>query len=217
MFNKLLSLSLFSVFAVFASPTYNVKLVNTGNDLTAPGTSYEISPYEMKIDGVNTDVVCIDPFHWSNTNTYTANITNLGSVSSTPDGLSSTYLDNATEYEEEAYLISLAESASASDAQRIEAQVADWNLLYSNAKGSNFVDVTSSSFKPYLQGYDADLTAAAESVGHVNYAEFNIVSQTGQNPSEQEFMFMAPEPGSMALLGSGLFLFGVFARRKTWR
>lgn len=183
-----------------ASPvTQQVTLVNAGvppviaDSVDIDGKTINgvyIGPYTLQINGNDYAAMCIDFFDESHVgDTWNTYVTQVGS-----SNLSNTYHpSDAQEYEEDAYLM---EQILKPNSNRTGIQEAAWDIM---AYG-----ITNSSYK-YLIGDNSYIDAALANYGSMNFAGYEIYSDTVQGKNEeQEFLVCTPEPGSFLMLGLGL-------------
>jgi hypothetical protein len=182
-----------------------------------------ISPYTASVNGVNTTIYCDDfANHVSNGETYTANVTNLGSgnLSLTRYGAISNTLatqsgkgtfDSQQLYEMAAWLTTQFSPNSSAGG---DIQDTIWDLF--NPAGNP-------SVKPPAPSSNAWLFAAETNYSSINASSFSILTNTGATLSGtgqvQEFIMgtnvaQAPEPASMGLLGLGMIFLSIVGRRK---
>jgi PEP-CTERM motif len=165
-------------------------------------------PYLLTFDGSSVLGMCLDDFRGAD-GTWTVNVTSLADPN-----LGNTFLGNSSDvfgyqftstqmYSMEAYLF---QEIIKPNADRANIQLAAWALMdpttLSGVVGSNNTTV---------ENY---LYAAYDNLSTIDTNAFQIL--TDVNGTRQEFITSTPEPGSLALLGAGLFAIGVarFARRK---
>ncbi len=165
-------------------------------------------PYLLTFDGNSILGMCMDDFRGAD-GTWTVNVTSLANPN-----LGNTLLGNSADvfgyqftstqmYSMEAYLF---QEIIKPDADRANIQLAAWSLMdpttLNGVVGSNNTTV---------ENY---LYAAYDNLSTIDTGAFQIL--TDVNGTHQEFMTSTPEPGSLALLGAGLFAVGAaqFFRRK---
>lgn len=209
-------LSFFFLGGLLSATPVNVQLVNAGNPGVVAYGAY-VGPYTLGINGLNAPGMCMDDFIESNVgDTWTANRTDVSSGS-----FSNTYLGDAGSsiggqhysssqvYTAEAYLFSL---ITQNRANRADIQEAAWALMDANTYQTVFHS-TNNSVENYIH-YALDNSSSFDA------SAFSIISKTGTH-SEQEFMVAgvssAPEPGTIALLGSGFLAVGAFRLRRKKR
>jgi hypothetical protein len=165
-------------------------------------------PYLLSFNGTSIVGMCMDDFRGAD-GTWSVNVTSLAN----PD-LGNTLLGNSTDvygyqftstqmYSMEAYLF---EELIKPDSDRADIQLAAWALMdpttLNGVMGSN---------NTTAQNY---MYAAYDNISTIDTGAFQILTDVGG--THQEFMASTPEPGSLALLGGGLFAVGAaqFLRRK---
>ncbi|MGO9317477.1 MAG: PEP-CTERM sorting domain-containing protein [Terracidiphilus sp.] len=178
--------------------TVTLKLVSTGGQKSGGDDVY---PYNLSYNGsaYTIPMMCLSFYdHISDGESWTATITQIA---------------GNTEYEEAAYIFSLASASGASQTTIDEAQWANWDLFETNESHAAFLSGVVPS------NYQSDVTnilnnAAAYVDANPNsslYSEYEVFVPLSGWPSKdgtpQTFIgdSPAPEPGSLVLLGTGMF------------
>ena len=214
----LLVVLLVSCVGLASAGTYSMQFNGPGGNNLGGQYTY---PYQFSINGDgNTYSLMCDTFdrHISNGDQWTASALSVTSLTaSNVGGLQYPGL-GVTGYLEAAYLFNEAVAASKNGNGLAASQInwAVWDLMMKS-------DLSQSSLSPTdeaaVQAYLAGAIAAGpglnpgQFIGDVIYTPTN---QTAAGPQEF-FGFNTPvlsEPGSLSVLGSGLFAFGLLIRRK---
>jgi hypothetical protein len=181
-----------------------VNMVFTGVNGVNDGHFY-VSPYTGTMNGQDVVLFCDDIANEVTFNqAWPANVTNLGTALSTPNGFSDTryggLLNSGTLYQEAAWLTT---QFASNQGDYVNLQYALWNLM--NPGGAP----TNSDEQNWL-------TLAGLNYSSIDPSSFSIVTNiapvyaTGQ---VQEFIVNTPEPGVLALLLCGLLLIAVVLQR----
>ncbi len=159
-------------------------------------------PYFITIaDGPQIPMMCDDYYHQSNIgDTWLANITQL-----TSGDLSNTRFGDLTEYKEAGYLL-----MQVNDGNQLEwgnINFAIWKIFNST------VDMGPTPPGTLGPQYWYDLAQTTD-LSNIDFATVMIVTPSDghTDTGDQEFLFVAPEPGTLVLIASGLI--GLFSQRK---
>lgn len=197
---------------VFTSSVINAATVT----LTSPGVAsavqhlgnedVDVGPHTLTVDGKSFAALCIDFSDRTSLNTtWEASVTRLDSKS-----LNATYHPhNALQYDEAAFLYNRIIKPAISDQDRIDIQDAAWNIFSPSAMAGNL----NSNATAYYN-------AAVKNGTGIMPFEYEIISSLDPiHNRQQEFivgLFPAsvPEPATMALMGAGLAIAGMAARKR---
>ena len=204
----LLVVALFLVPFAYADGTVSMEFtgVNGVHD-----SQYYVSPYYGTMNGSSVVLFCDDIKNdvslWE---TWTANVTNLGTAVNTPGGFantrygglsgSSVYSDPTKAYEEVAWLTT---QFANNPGDYVSLQYAIWDIMNPGSEPTTYGDV------------QTWLNDAAADYQNIDPYHFEIVTNVGPlcltGPGQvQEFIVQTPEPGTLALLLCGLLALAAF-------
>ena len=216
-----------------------------GSPVLSPDGTYYESPYSGTVNGVLQRLNCVDFFHDVVVGeVWTANTINLGDALTHPSLLSFTRdasVSNALQlYEQGAWLTDqIAPNPQSNSKQTIAIQTAIWAVV-DVTTGNNFLSYTPSQWVGSLvtDNTNQDVNSTGYWIGQASnhyaleptsyYNKFNILSDVNINNSNclnnaatsytctaQEYIYATPEPGSLALFGTGFVaLVGGTVRRR---
>ncbi len=161
-----------------------------------------IYPYFITIDnGAQIAMMCDDFYHQSSVgDTWQANITSL-----TSGDLSKTRFNNLTEYQEAGFLLMQVNNSNQAEWGNINFAI--WKTFNSSVNMGGTPAGTLGPDYWYNLAQTSDLS-------NIDFSGVEIVTplHPGCDSGDQEFLFMAPEPSTLMLIGSGLI--GLFSQRK---
>jgi hypothetical protein len=185
-----------------------VNMVFTGVNGANDGVYY-VSPYTGTVNGQTVVLFCDDiknDVYFGET--WTANVTNLGTALSTSNGFANTryggvagspvFSSAAVAYQEAAWLTT---QFATHQNDLVSLQYALWDIMNPGSEPTSYGDVS------YW------LNQAAGNYSTVNATEFSVFTNTGKlalTGQVQEFIVHTPEPGSLALLLCGILALGAF-------
>jgi hypothetical protein len=204
-------------FAFADGGTVNMQFigVNGAND-----GQYYVSPYNGTMNGQNVVLFCDDVKNEINFGeTWTANVTNLGTAITTSNGFANTRYGGVTgspvftnpavddsasvAYEEAAWLVTkLASDSNPTDL--VNLQHALWDVM------------NPGTYKD--SGALGWLGQAESNYGSINPNNFEIVTNVGPvclTGQQQEFIVQTPEPGTLVLMLCGLLVLALFTISRT--
>lgn len=179
--------------------TLNVNFVGVGGENQNGEYTY---PYFLSINnGPQLAMVCDDYYHTTNFgDQWQANITSL-----TSGDLSNTRFNDLNLYEEASYL--LMQMNDGNQAEWGNINFALWKIM------SPSVDLGQAP--PGTEGaqYWYDL-ARTTNLSNIDFSNVRILTPTDAHSQvgDQEFLFLTPEPGTLALIGSGIL--GLYTQRR---
>jgi hypothetical protein len=185
-----------------------VNMVFTGVNGANDGVYY-VSPYTGTMNGQTVVLFCDDIKNDVYIGeTWTANVTNLGTALSSLNGFSSTryggvstspvFANGGVAYQEAAWLTS---QFASHPNDFVSLQYALWDIMNPGSEPTSYGNVA------------WWLNQAAGNYSSINAKDFSVVTNTGKlalTGQVQEFIVHTPEPGSLALLLCGLFALAAF-------
>ena len=194
-----------------------VTMVFTGVNGANNGTYY-VSPYYGTMNGNGVVLFCDDINNEVSVGqTWTANVTNLGTALGTANGFANTryggvstsavYSNPSFAYEEAAWLTT---QFASNPGDLVSLQYALWDIMNPGSEPTTYGDV------------QMWLNRAANFSSDPNFhpSDFSIVTNVGPvtlTGQVQEFIVRTPEPGTLALMACGLFalVLVTFLRQRT--
>jgi hypothetical protein len=195
--------------------------INVNSIQPATGAGYQqdqfqeyIGPYQLDTSIGSLLIMCINLQYGVNP-PYTAYVTPVSNIPTSPQ---TTYLANATLYEEETYLFSLIVSAPNLITQA-EIQDAAW-ALNDSSFDQTLVSKNNTQSQASLAYYNLAVNmVSGGSLANAFYSGYDVISNTaGVDSNTQEFIYhdppaATPEPASVALMGFSLVGFGLLLKR----
>lgn len=159
-------------------------------------------PYYITLNnGSQIPMMCDDYDHQSNVgDTWQANLASL-----TGGHMGDTRFNSLNKYKEAAFLLMQVNDSDQSEWGNINFAV--WKIFDSSVN----IGATPSGTMGPQYWYDL---ARTTNLSHIDFSEVRILTppQSHSEFGDQEFLFLAPEPGTLMLIGSGLM--GLFSQRK---
>jgi len=191
-----------------------VNMVFTGVNGSNDG-QYYVSPYFGTMNGQTVVLFCDDIKNdvWIG-ESWTANVTNLATALSTPNGFANTryggvagspvFGNAGVVYQEAAWLTT---QFASHQSDYVSLQYALWDLMNPGSEPTSYGDVA------------WWLNQAGSNYSSINLSSFEIVTNTGNlalTGQVQEFIVPTPEPGTLALLLCGILAMAAmtFSRKR---
>lgn len=184
--------------AAFADPV-EARFAGLGGENQNEQYTY---PYYITLNnGAQIPMMCDDYEHQSNVgDTWQANVTSL-----VGGHMGDTRFNSLNKYKEAAFLLMQVNDSDQSEWGNINFAV--WKIFDSSV---NIGNKPTGTMGPQ---YWYDL-ARTTNLSNIDFSEVRILTplQSRGESGDQEFLFLAPEPGTLMLIGSGLI--GLFSQRK---
>jgi PEP-CTERM motif len=146
---------------------------------------------------------CVDPDHEvNNGDTWSVYTSYSGG------NLSHTYLNNASTYNEMAWLITQFQGANSTTQQELQAAI--WYIAEGGVGGSDFTVNVSPSNTTFWNAVTSDIANAVASQNSLT-TSYEILSDA--KDAKQEFIVLTPEPSILLLLALGLIALVIFASK----
>jgi hypothetical protein len=137
-------------------------------------------------------------------------------VTSTIPSLTNAQFSGLSQYEQVAYLTQQMFANSSNSQAQADIQWAIWDIFDPGVSSNDPYGTISAQDQSNIAGW---LAAAQANAGNGNYADILLFTpiagtQPPQSGPPQEYVTVTPEPGTLALFGIGLVVFGFIAKRR---